>query len=193
MQDRARRTRSAVLGAAADLVNESRYSDATLATIAQRAGVSKGALYFHFASKEALCDALRDDAARVQRELISASAAEAGAHSPYQLIVFARALTGRIAADPLFRAGLRLAHGTGTEAEPDGLRGEWRRFAVEQLAGAGARPPGAAARTGAELLTALLAGVEELARGNPSWLDGPALERLWAAVLPSLTFLALTD
>ncbi|MFJ8605178.1 ScbR family autoregulator-binding transcription factor [Streptomyces shenzhenensis] len=53
-QERAVRTRRAVVEAAASVFAERGYAAATIAEILERAGVTKGALYFHFDSKEAL-------------------------------------------------------------------------------------------------------------------------------------------
>ncbi|MGW7256793.1 ScbR family autoregulator-binding transcription factor [Streptomyces sp. NPDC054834] len=53
-QERAVRTRRAVIQAAAEVFAERGYAAATIAEILERAGVTKGALYFHFDSKEAL-------------------------------------------------------------------------------------------------------------------------------------------
>ncbi|MFE0514240.1 ScbR family autoregulator-binding transcription factor [Streptomyces sp. NPDC058964] len=53
-QERAVRTRRAVIEAAAAVFAERGYTAATIAEILDRAGVTKGALYFHFDSKEAL-------------------------------------------------------------------------------------------------------------------------------------------
>ncbi|MFD4632519.1 ScbR family autoregulator-binding transcription factor [Streptomyces sp. NPDC058284] len=53
-QERAVRTRRAVLEAAAVVFAEHGYAAATVSDILKVAGVTKGALYFHFDSKEAL-------------------------------------------------------------------------------------------------------------------------------------------
>ncbi|MFB7635537.1 ScbR family autoregulator-binding transcription factor [Streptomyces sp. NPDC056149] len=53
-QDRAIRTRRVILEAAASVFDESGFDRATIAEILARAGVTKGALYFHFSSKEEL-------------------------------------------------------------------------------------------------------------------------------------------
>ncbi len=50
-QERAVRTRHAVVQAAAQVFAERGYAAATIAEILDRAGVTKGALYFHFDSK----------------------------------------------------------------------------------------------------------------------------------------------
>ncbi|MFD6414028.1 TetR family transcriptional regulator, partial [Nocardia asteroides] len=50
-QDRAIRTRRNILEAAAKIFEERGYQAATIAEILGAAGVTKGALYFHFSSK----------------------------------------------------------------------------------------------------------------------------------------------
>ncbi|MEU1409958.1 helix-turn-helix domain-containing protein, partial [Streptomyces sp. NPDC005728] len=58
LQERAVRTRRAILVAAAGVFAEVGFEAATIAEILQRAGVTKGALYFHFASKQELAQAV---------------------------------------------------------------------------------------------------------------------------------------
>jgi AcrR family transcriptional regulator len=58
VQERAIRTRRAILAAAATVFAEVGYEAATISEILQRANVTKGALYFHFASKEELAQAV---------------------------------------------------------------------------------------------------------------------------------------
>ncbi|MEV0415812.1 ScbR family autoregulator-binding transcription factor [Streptomyces sp. NPDC050448] len=53
-QVRAIRTRQAILSAAAKIFEDSGYQAATISQILTEAGVTKGALYFHFQSKEDL-------------------------------------------------------------------------------------------------------------------------------------------
>ncbi|GGJ44487.1 ScbR family autoregulator-binding transcription factor [Streptomyces brasiliensis] len=55
-QERAIRTRHAILKAAASVFDERGYEAATIGEILARAGVTKGALYFHFPSKQALAE-----------------------------------------------------------------------------------------------------------------------------------------
>jgi AcrR family transcriptional regulator len=54
------RTRDAVLRAATACLVEQGYADTTIARVAERAGVSKGALQHHFPSKEELTTAVAD-------------------------------------------------------------------------------------------------------------------------------------
>ncbi|MFD6749883.1 TetR family transcriptional regulator, partial [Streptomyces anthocyanicus] len=53
-QDRAIRTRQTILDAAAQVFEKQGYQAATITEILKVAGVTKGALYFHFQSKEEL-------------------------------------------------------------------------------------------------------------------------------------------
>ncbi|MFJ3309418.1 ScbR family autoregulator-binding transcription factor [Streptomyces sp. NPDC086549] len=55
-QERAIRTRQAILEAAASVFDERGYEAATIGEILTKAGVTKGALYFHFPSKQALAE-----------------------------------------------------------------------------------------------------------------------------------------
>ncbi|RIV12477.1 TetR/AcrR family transcriptional regulator, partial [Klebsiella pneumoniae] len=58
MQERAESTRQAVLVGAASSFDKFGYGTASLSTIIANAGVSKGAMYFHFSSKEDLAQAV---------------------------------------------------------------------------------------------------------------------------------------
>ncbi|MBP2327141.1 AcrR family transcriptional regulator [Kibdelosporangium banguiense] len=60
-QERAEQTRNAILDAAAARIDEVGFVGASLSDILSAAGVTKGALYFHFSSKEELANALIGD------------------------------------------------------------------------------------------------------------------------------------
>ncbi|OIJ68043.1 TetR family transcriptional regulator [Streptomyces mangrovisoli] len=55
-QERAIRTRRSIVEAAASVFDERGYEAATIGEILTRSGVTKGALYFHFPSKQALAE-----------------------------------------------------------------------------------------------------------------------------------------
>lgn len=61
MQARAEATRQRILDAAVELFSELGYGETGLADVLQRAGVSKGAFYYHFSSKESLASAIIED------------------------------------------------------------------------------------------------------------------------------------
>ncbi|MFE9562473.1 ScbR family autoregulator-binding transcription factor [Streptomyces sp. NPDC006487] len=102
MQDRAVRTRQAILEAAAVVFEERGYEQAKLTDIVSIANVTKGALYFHFDSKEHLAQAV-----------IDAQVASAPSVVPQELQVQAFVDIGmvfshRLMHDPLMRASARL-------------------------------------------------------------------------------------
>ncbi|WP_369386900.1 ScbR family autoregulator-binding transcription factor [Streptomyces sp. CG1] len=101
-QERAVRTRRAVLEAAAAVFAERGYAAATIAEILNRAGVTKGALYFHFDSKAALAQGvLQEQIAteyRVPRELKLQEWVDAG-----------MTLAERLPREPMLLAGVRLS------------------------------------------------------------------------------------
>ncbi|MET9887091.1 ScbR family autoregulator-binding transcription factor [Streptomyces sp. NPDC006430] len=59
MQERSERTRRKLVHAGAEMFHRNGYANATLGEIAAFAGVTKGALYFHFASKDDLARAVQ--------------------------------------------------------------------------------------------------------------------------------------
>jgi AcrR family transcriptional regulator len=61
LQARAEATRRRVIDSAVDLFDELGYGETGLADVLQRAGVSKGAFYYHFDSKEAVASAIIDE------------------------------------------------------------------------------------------------------------------------------------
>ncbi|GHE89977.1 gamma-butyrolactone-binding protein [Streptomyces longispororuber] len=60
-QERAIRTRKAILAAAAEVFDDVGYEAATISEILKRSGLTKGALYFHFASKEELAQGVLNE------------------------------------------------------------------------------------------------------------------------------------
>jgi len=61
VQARADATRRKIMDAAVDLFDEVGYGDTPLSAIIDRAKITKGAFYYHFADKEAVAAAIIDD------------------------------------------------------------------------------------------------------------------------------------
>jgi AcrR family transcriptional regulator len=61
-------TRETLMKAAGELMREVGYSDMTTAAVARRAGMAEGTIYRHFASKEALAEAVFADIWRIHNE-----------------------------------------------------------------------------------------------------------------------------
>ncbi|MFI9250976.1 ScbR family autoregulator-binding transcription factor [Streptomyces sp. NPDC053069] len=101
-QERAVRTRRAVLEAAAAVFAERGYAAATIAEILNRAGVTKGALYFHFDSKAALAQGVLQEQItteyHVTRELKLQEWVDTG-----------MTLAQRLPQEPMLLAGVRLS------------------------------------------------------------------------------------
>ncbi len=70
-QERAERTRTTILDAAAEVIEERGFAGASLSDILAKAGVTKGALYFHFSSKEELAQALVGEQFTVEQHIDS--------------------------------------------------------------------------------------------------------------------------
>lgn len=100
-QERAVRTRRAVLEAAATVFAEHGYTAATVADILKAAGVTKGALYFHFDSKEALAKGVLEvqaDKPLPEQEV-----------KLQEMVDVAMSVAHRLVYDPVLRAGARLS------------------------------------------------------------------------------------
>lgn len=100
-QDRALRTRQTILSAAAKIFEERGYQAATISEILSAAGVTKGALYFHFPSKEHLAQGVLHE----QDQLIPVPER---ACKVQQFVDTVMLQSYRLQTDPMVRAGVRL-------------------------------------------------------------------------------------
>ncbi|MFE9427058.1 ScbR family autoregulator-binding transcription factor [Kitasatospora sp. NPDC006697] len=185
-QERAARTRRALIQAAAEVFAEEGFAPASLTVVSRRAGVSNGALHFHFTSKQSLAQGVVGEAVAAVRRV--AEAASARVEGGLQGVVgTTHALVGLLAEDPVVRAGFAL------EADPQwpgsSVRAEWqawvegalRRAGQEGLLGRGVTPDGAA-RT----LVAMAVGRVVLGAADPDWLSGQWVDCFLALMLPDL-------
>ncbi|MFJ8828012.1 ScbR family autoregulator-binding transcription factor [Streptomyces sp. NPDC102467] len=106
-QERAVRTRSVVLAAAARAFAERGFPPVTVQDVAELAGMTKGAVYFHFANKEALAQAVANDFYTYLDSI--ATAVQAEALSPLPTVRQLLLRTARAFRDNLtIQAGARL-------------------------------------------------------------------------------------
>ncbi|OKJ67454.1 ScbR family autoregulator-binding transcription factor [Streptomyces sp. CB02460] len=191
MQERSERTRRRLIDAAAELFTRSGYASATLGQIAAAAGVTKGALYFHFPSKDALADAVALHGSALLGEFLDERRAT-GDGPVQRLIDLTHWLTLVRRDDPVARAAFRLADdGVDGPAGTGGLRRAWLAEARRLLdeADAAGELSGDARGDGAEaLLAALLYGIappgtDRTAGAGVRPEDGGAL---WQLLLPVL-------
>ena len=113
MQERAMLTREKVIAGAADVFYRLGFGGATLADIIAAAGVTKGALYFHFPSKDDVAFAVID----AEHEIATAAAArilESPSGPLESMLRLCADLAERLTTDPIVRAGIRLTTETST-------------------------------------------------------------------------------
>ncbi|MGQ4490163.1 TetR/AcrR family transcriptional regulator [Streptomyces sp. 372A] len=190
MQERSERTRRRLIEAAAELFTRSGYASATLGRIAAAAGVTKGALYFHFPSKEALADAVALHGRTLLGEFLDERRATGGPVQNLIDLTHWLALVRR--EDPVVRAAFRLADdGVAGPSGTSGLRRAWlaeARCLLDEADAAG-ELSGDARGDGAEALLAALMygmappGTERSAGAGARPEDGGSLWRLLLPVL----------
>lgn len=142
------RSRRLILDMAARLLREGGYHRTTLREIAEAVGIRKASLYYHFASKEEIVEAVVNDGVRFVHEAVVAALAEAPEAGP------------RARLEAAIRAHLTALHGHGdyTSASikvftfgatptPDSVRAVRRAYEdvwrglIAELQQAGALPP----------------------------------------------------
>ncbi|MFJ4261993.1 ScbR family autoregulator-binding transcription factor [Paenarthrobacter nicotinovorans] len=107
LQDRARATREAIIAGAAQVFEEHGFGTSSISLVAEAAQVTKGALYFHFKSKDELARAVLEEQhsiAVVAGERILAEKAPA----LETIIRLCGAFGMLLATDGVVRAGIRL-------------------------------------------------------------------------------------
>jgi len=114
-QERAEQTRNAILEAAASRFDAVGFLGASLSDILAEAGVTKGALYFHFKSKEDLADALIDEQFTVWEPLSAIE--QPGLQT---VIDLTQGMAASLRSDVRVRASIRLVIEQGSFLTPAG-------------------------------------------------------------------------
>ncbi|CAL9489481.1 A-factor receptor protein [Streptomyces sp. enrichment culture] len=130
-QERAQRTLRRIISAAADRFEQDGYSGTTLDDITRAAGVSKGALYFHFASKKEVADAVAEHSYGLLEDLLD-TAGSPDDSALQQLIDRTHGLSRLLHTEPTLRAALRF-HREWADLEPDFDHYALWQGAVERL------------------------------------------------------------
>lgn len=117
-QDRAVRTRARIVHAAATELDRAGYEGARLARVCELANVSMGALTFHFSSKGALAQAVREEGWAIVGTVVNRAspAGESQLHAAIDLTV---ALAELLEKDVVVRAAARVAR-----EQPEAV-GQW--------------------------------------------------------------------
>ncbi|MFG5718825.1 ScbR family autoregulator-binding transcription factor [Streptomyces murinus] len=182
-QERAVRTRRAVLEAAAGVFAERGYAAATIAEILNRAGVTKGALYFHFDSKAAL-------ARGVLEERISAEY-----HVPRELklqewVDAGMTLADRLPREPLLLAAVRLSADLQGRDVFGSAWPAWAELTASLLAEARARDevlPHVVPEETAQVFLGAWIGVQFVSQAVADWADlDQRMSALFDHLLPAI-------
>ncbi|MEU0662288.1 ScbR family autoregulator-binding transcription factor [Streptomyces lavendulocolor] len=183
-QDRAIRTRQTILSAAAKVFEQRGYQAATISEILTTAGVTKGALYFHFESKDDLAQGVL--AEQDQRLVVPRRACRT-----QELVDVVMLHAHRLQNDPMVRAGVRLsldqqAH----DLDRSGPFLRWVAVVDQLLQGArtqGELLPHVAPTETAEVLVGSFAGVQAMSQAISDYQDLPdRVGALLRHVLPTV-------
>ncbi|MEU9188928.1 ScbR family autoregulator-binding transcription factor [Streptomyces sp. NPDC048484] len=183
-QDRAIRTRRTILAAAAKVFEERGYQAATITEILASAGVTKGALYFHFESKEHLAQGVL--AEQDQRLTVPSRICKV------QEIVDTVALHAyRLQTDPMVRAGVRLSldqQATGLDRSGPFLRwSEIMLHFLDQAQAQGELLPQVNTSDTADVLVGSFAGVQAMSQIVSGYQDlGHRASQLMRHILPNV-------
>lgn len=184
-QERAIRTRRAILEAAGAVFDENGYTSTTIAMVLERADVTKGALYFHFPSKESLAQA-------VLNEQVPFGAVPPQPCKLQEVIDMTFVVGERLLGNALLRGSVRLAV---DQATPSGVdHGEpFRQWAdhltllLQQARAQGELLPTVDPRRTVELLIGAFTGIQLMSRALTQRADlGDRLSVMFAHVLPSV-------
>ncbi|MFJ9697305.1 ScbR family autoregulator-binding transcription factor [Kitasatospora sp. NPDC101183] len=184
-QERAVRTRRLVLEAAATVFDEHGFEGATIGRVLARAGVTRGALYFHFASK-------RELARGVLAEQFGRTEIPQRHCRLQEFVDLGMLVAHLVPRDPMLGAGARLSLGRDTFDGPDGgAAPRWIRRVEAVLtaaAGAGELLPHVVPAETAWLTTGAWTGVRIRSQrtADPSDLER-RVAGLYRHLLPGIT------
>ncbi|MGW6705066.1 TetR family transcriptional regulator [Streptomyces sp. NPDC054956] len=185
-QERAERTRRALINGAAEAIDLYGYEGASLAVICTAAGVTKGALMYHFPAKDDLVRAVRSEARQTTAAALD-SVPRAGIRPLQAAVDMTHVVAGRLGHDHVARAGARLTREF--PHYPDAA-GSWTEPVRAELAAAlhGAADP----REIASQLVFSLIGMdvslraEDLRPGRSCRPLRRHVTRLWRLILPGI-------
>jgi AcrR family transcriptional regulator len=187
-QARSENTRLHLVRSAAELFDRNGFAGATLEDVSRAAGVTKGAFYFHFSSKDELGGAIQAEACALLR---AATHRAAPASAVQTLVNLTHELAGWLEGEPVVRASFRTARENGQRGRPFlDFHTDWLATVETLLSTArrgGELRDGVGVEQAATLVLALSTGVEML------WWAGirrgsirEGLTGLWLLTLPGL-------
>ncbi|MEU1088080.1 ScbR family autoregulator-binding transcription factor [Streptomyces sp. NPDC005892] len=181
-QERAIRTRNAVLTAAAAVFAERGYEAATIQEILERAAVTKGALYFHFPSKEDLARGVLDHAVT-----------EPPPEQPLKLQSFVDMgliLAHRLPREPLLRGAARIAADQSNQRFFGKPWHDWTQLTSQQIVaaqGQGEVLPHVDPERTAQTMVGSFTGIQLMSQAATEMADfEERISLLYDLVLPSI-------
>ncbi|MFI6099270.1 ScbR family autoregulator-binding transcription factor [Lentzea sp. NPDC051213] len=186
-QQRAEQTRARLVQVAAELFDRYGFAGTNISDITAAAGVTKGALYFHFTAKEELAAAVQETSTALLGEVVSKIAA--ADRPPVQaLIDLSHAVARMLVTEPAVRASFRFARECGDRAEPFvDFHHAWWNTVRELLRAASANGQLTGTSDVSLPLLALYVGIEALWSSGLSKTDVATLfADAWRLVLPGL-------
>ncbi|MEV8319563.1 ScbR family autoregulator-binding transcription factor [Streptomyces sp. NPDC059900] len=183
-QERAVRTRAALVTAAAEVFGELGFAGTTVAKITERAGVTLGALYFHFKNKE---EVAREIVRNQPRLVVPPRDSQGLQHAIDVTMTWARMLLD----DPILLAGARLVmdqeHFISKE---ENSHGQWTQLLAEDFRTA-QRKRELRAKTDVDALARLVVnactGAQMHAHLESGRRDLPdRVEEMWQCLLPAI-------
>ncbi|MFI9612429.1 ScbR family autoregulator-binding transcription factor [Streptomyces sp. NPDC052023] len=183
-QERAVRTRAALIRAAAEVFAESGFAGATVTQIAERAGLTLGAMYFHFRSKEMLA---REIVATQPDLVVPPLESEGLQHAIDLTLTWAYQLRD----NPVLLAGARLVMDQELFLErSENSHQQWTKVLMEDFEVARNRRElraGVDEEGLARLIVNACTGAQMHARLESDHLDLPArVEEIWRFLLPAV-------
>ncbi|WP_328779747.1 ScbR family autoregulator-binding transcription factor [Streptomyces canus] len=184
-QERAIRTRRTIVEAAGAVFDEHGYAASTIAMVLERAEVTKGALYFHFPSKESLAQAVLD-------EQLSLGAVPPHPCKLQEIVDMTFVFGQRLRTNSLLKGSVRL---TVDQCAPPGVdhTGPFRQWSehllamLQQAREQGELLPTVKPPDTADLLVGAFAGVQLMSRALHGREDlGHRISVMWAHLLPSI-------
>ncbi|MCK1794600.1 TetR family transcriptional regulator [Streptomyces sp. XM4193] len=187
-QERAERTRAALVLSAAAMFDREGYERTTLTGVSRRASVSKGALSFHFSNKAQLADTVQAAGCEASRESLE-NLRDRGLPALQTLVDMTHLIADQLMRDELVRAGVRLAAERDTDCgSPMHFFGTWYETFQEVAVEAerdGSLLPNHAPRAVATLAISVVSYAHARHRKADAEVRGRVAE-LWAMLLPSL-------
>lgn len=182
------RTRACLIAAAIELFDRDGYERTSLNAVCRRVSVTKGALYRHFPSKQALATAVVEELFRTWHD-VRDDLERAGGGPLQTLVDVTHRMSARTRADPPVRVGVRLLFTSDLFELLAGthfvcLAVMVRDLLDRALAGGELRPE-ADVRAEAEQITAVVIGAQALSAITRGEAD--RLTTLWQTLLPRLT------